>query len=367
MGKTVAFIGTYTEDILFGTGEVLHGHGDGVYVYTLENERLEQREIACTPNASYLVLDTAHGHLFTTNERKETDGHPGGSVSAFAFDKNVLKLHYLNTQRVDGADPCHVEVDAAGRHLLCANFMSGSVSVLPIENNGCLGKMCCFIQHEGTSIDTKRQRGPHAHGVFFTPENKRVFVPDLGMDRVVCYNIDEQTGRLAHCAQLDIPAPLRGTGPRHMAFHSSGKYMYMNTEMGSTVHTYKYDEATGKTELIQTLTTIPKGISHDETSTAAIKIHPNGKLLYVSNRGHDSLAIYSIDEETGLLTLLDIQPTEGRIPRDFDISPDGSYVLVAHQSGDDAVLFKIDLENGALSEIQRIKVPTPICVKFYEV
>ena len=143
--------------------------------------------------------------------------------------------------------------------------------------------------------------------------------------------------------------------------------MYMNTEMGSTVHTYKYDEATGKTELIQTLTTIPKGISHDETSTAAIKIHPNGKLLYVSNRGHDSLAIYSIDEETGLLTLLNIQPTEGRIPRDFDISPDGSYMLVAHQSGDDAVLFKIDLENGALSEIQRIKVPTPICVKFYEV
>ncbi len=367
MKKTVAFIGTYTEDILFGTGEILHGHGDGVYVYALENGRLEQRETACTPNASYLVLDLAHGRLFTTNERKETDGHPGGSVSAFAFDKHTLSLRYLNTQRVDGSDPCHVEVDAAGRHLFCANFMSGSVSVLPIESDGSLGEMCCFIQHEGMSVDVKRQRGPHAHGVFFAPGNKRVFVPDLGMDCVVCYELEERTGRLTHCAQLDIPAPVRGTGPRHMVFHPSGKYMYMNTEMGSTVHAYRYDETTGKAELIQTLATIPEGVSHDETSTAAIKIHPNGKLLYVSNRGHDSLAVYSIDEETGLLTLLNIQRTEGRIPRDFDISPDGNYMLVAHQSSDDAVLFKIDFTNGALSEIQRIKVPTPICVRFYEI
>jgi 6-phosphogluconolactonase len=363
--RTLVFIGTYTQPILFGTGEVLNGHGDGVYVYELTDRQLLPKGSVKTVNASFLVMDRAQKYLFVTNELKEYQGHFGGSVSSFRFDPQDDMLTYLNTQPVRGADPCHVEVDAQGKYLYSANFMSGSVTVLPIAQDGHLEKDCCFIQHEGSSIDPKRQKGPHAHGVFFDPTGERVFIPDLGMDTTVCYR-PEADGGLTPLKDCFIAADVPGTGPRHMAFHHSGKFVYINTEMGSTVCAYRYDPQTGRVEILQTLSTIPKDVDPAVTSTSAIKLHPNGKLLYVSNRGHDSLAIYRINERTGLLELIAIQPTGGSIPRDFEITPGGEYLIAAHQSSDDAVLFELNPDTGMITEITRIEVPTPICVRVYE-
>lgn len=365
MKKTLVFIGTYTQPIVFGTGEVLNGHGDGIYVYELKDGRLLPMGSAKTVNASYLVMDRAQNYLFATNELKEYEDLFGGSVSSFRWDPQNDTLQYLNTQPVHGADPCHVEVDAQGKYLYCANFMSGSVTVLPITREGYLEKDCCFIQHKGSSVDPKRQKGPHAHGVFFDPTGKRVFVPDLGMDRVVCYR-PEADGGLTPLDDCAIVADVPGTGPRHMVFHPSGKYVYINTEMGSTVCAYRYDPQTGRAEILQTLPTIPGDADPAATSTSAIKLHPNGKLLYVSNRGHNSLATYRIDEQTGLLEPIAVQPTGGSIPRDFEITPDGGYLIAAHQSSDDAVLFQLDSDTGMITEIMRIEVPTPICVRVYE-
>lgn len=364
MKKTMVFIGTYTQPILFGTGEVLNGCGDGVYVFEWKDCRLEARSCAKTDNASFLVMDRAQKYLFSTNELKEYQGMQGGAVSAFRFDAQKAALTFINAQPVGGADPCHVEVDEKGRYLYCANFMSGSVTVLPIEDGGALGKACCMIQHNGSGPDPKRQKGPHAHGIFFDPQEARVFVPDLGMDTVLCYRPDENGGltSLEGCA---IPAAKPGSGPRHMAFHPNGKFVYINTEMGSMVCAYRYDQETGKTTLLQMLPTIPPDVNPASTSTSAIKIHPNGRLLYVSNRGHDSLATYRVDAETGMLECIAIQPTGGRIPRDFEITPDGRYLIAAHQSGNDVVVFELRQEDGMLSEIERIQVNTPICVRIY--
>lgn len=365
MKKTIVFIGTYTQPILFGTGEVLNGHGDGVYIYELKEGHLIEKGSAKTVNASFLVMDKAQRYLFATNELKEYKGHFGGAVSAFRFDPQDDSLTYLNTQPVHGADPCHVETDVAGKHLYCANFMSGSVTVLPIAPDGSLEENCCFIQHEGSSVDPKRQRGPHAHGVFFDPTGKRLFIPDLGMDQTVCYE-PLKDGELTLLKECCIPAEQAGTGPRHMIFHPSGKFAYINTEMGNTVCAYRYDVQTGNAEWMQTLPTIPDGTDPLSTSTSGIKLHPNGHILYVSNRGHNSLATYHIDEETGLLDLIAIQETGGNIPRDFEITPDGKYLIAAHQSSDDAVLFELNPDTGMIKEVDRVGVPTPICVRIYQ-
>lgn len=364
MERTLVFIGTYTQPILFGTGEVLNGHGDGIYVYELKDGQLVEKGSEKTVNASFLVMDREQKYLFATNELKEYEGQFGGAVSAFRFDPIEERLTYLNTQPVHGADPCHVEVDRQGKYLYCANFMSGSVTVLPIADNGSLEKDCCFIQHEGSSIDSKRQLGPHAHGVFFSPDGARVFIPDLGKDMTVCYR-PEEDGMLTLLADSCILAKHPGEGPRHMVFHPSGEFVYINTEMGNTVCAYRYDLKTGKTEFLQELPTISYDTDPTSTSTSAIKIHPNGRLLYVSNRGHNSLATYRIDESTGMLELIAIQPTGGNIPRDFDITPDGEYLIAAHQSSDDAVLFGLNPDTGLITEISRIEVPTPICVRIY--
>jgi 6-phosphogluconolactonase len=364
MKKTLVFFGTYTQPILFGTGEILNGRGKGIYIYELKNGHLLEKGSVKTVNASFLVMDHTKRFLYATNELKEYEGHFGGSVSAFRFMPENNTLAALNIQPVYGADPCHIELDAEGKYLYCANFMSGSVTVLPITSNGSLAKSCCFIQHNGSSVDPKRQKGPHAHGVFFDPTGKRLFVPDLGMDTTVCYQT-ETDGNLTLLANKNIPVDEKGGGPRHMVFHNSGNYAYINMEMGNRVCVYQYDVEKGKSKLIQTLPTIPKDTDPLSTSTSAIKIHPNGRILYVSNRGHDSLATYRIDEVTGMLKLIEVQQTGGNIPRDFEITPDGAYLIAAHQSSDDAILFKIDPENGKISPIERIEIPTPICVRIY--
>ncbi|MCE5343534.1 MAG: lactonase family protein [Eubacteriales bacterium] len=366
MKKTMVFVGTYTQPILFGSGEWMMGRGDGIYIFELEAGRLMKKSSVQTTNASFLVMDRKHAHVYATNELEEYEGQTGGAVSAFRFDTAAAQLLPLNTQPVHGADPCHVEIDAENRFVYCANYGSGSVTVLPIREDGSLGEDCCFLQHKGGSVDPRRQQGPHAHGVFFSPDGRYLYVPDLGLDLVKCYKPDYRTGFIKEHPAGNIPAPIPGQGLRHLVFHPNGRVCYINTEMGSTVFTCKYHPQTGTTEVMQSLSTLPENTEPTLSSTAAIKLHPNGRLLYVSNRGHDSLATFAVDETTGLLTLRSIQKTCGSIPRDFEITPSGEYLVAAHQSSDDVVVFRIDPSTGALTEVYRTEVPTPICVRIYE-
>ena len=364
MDCEMILVGTSTQPILFGTGEVLNAKGKGIYLYALREGQLSLISETAATHASFLIVNGKHTNLYTTNELKEYEGQFGGAVSAYQLDLQQGKLTYQNTVATHGQDPCHVALSPDGNTLYCANFMSGSTTAFPVREDGSLEKDSCFIQHVGSGPDPKRQQGPHAHGVFLSPSGKWLYVPDLGSDTLICYAQDAAAHRLIPAPGRNILLPNKGEGARHMAFHPNGKWLYVNTEMGSAVYAYRYDEESGQAELRQRLSTIPEGTGLQSTSTAAIRIHPNGRLLYVSNRGHNSLATYRIDGDSGLLTLLSIQPTGGSIPREFAISPNGKTMVVAHQSSDDVCVFSVDEETGSLSFRSKTTVPNPICVQF---
>lgn len=362
MERNMVLVGTYTQPILFGTGEMLNARGKGIYLYRLQQGRLELVSENAATNASYLILDGEGRHVYTTNELKEWEGQFGGAVSAYAVDAESGRLRYQNTVGTHGQDPCHLALSPDGGTLYCANFMSGSTTAFPVREEG-LGTDTSFIQHEGSGPDPKRQRGPHAHGVFLSPGGRWLYVPDLGSDTLICYAQNLADHTIQPAPERNIVMPDKGEGARHMAFHPNGKWLYVNTEMGSSVYAFAYDEKTGAARMLQKLSTIPEGTDRRTTSTAAIRIHPNGKLLFVSNRGHDSIATYRIDPQTGLLTLLAIQPTGGSIPREFAISPDGSIMIVTHQSSDDLRVFALNPETGEMTFLSRTEVPNPICVQ----
>ncbi len=361
MARTMALAGTYTQPILFGTGEVLDAKGKGIYLYELREGKLRLCSIAEAVNASFLITDRAGKRLYTTNELKEWQGQPGGAVSAYALDLDREELTYLNTVGTRGQDPCHLALSPEEDTLYCANFMSGSTAAFPVRRDGSLEKDSFFAQHQGSGPDPRRQRGPHAHGAFLSPDGRWLYVPDLGTDTLVCYA--REGNGLRPCPGRDIRMPCPGGGARHMAFHPDGKHLYVNTEMGSCVYVFDYDGESGRADLKQEVSTIPEGTDRASTSTAAIRIHPNGKLLFVSNRGHDSIAVWRIDPETGLLSARSIQPTGGHIPREFAISPEGDVLIAAHQSSNDLQVFSLDPEDGRMTFLSRTEIPNPICVQ----
>jgi 6-phosphogluconolactonase len=258
-----------------------------------------------------------------------------------------------------------VSVDHAGRNVLVANYGGGSVSVLPIGDDGRLGEATAFIQHEGSSVDPRRQTAPHAHSINVDPDNRFAFVADLGLDRVMIYRFDSQQGTLA---ANDPPwasvAP--GAGPRHFAFQPGGRFAYVINELQSTVTAFAYDAARGALQEIQTLPTLPDDFSGSNT-TAEIQVHPSGRFLYGSNRGHDSIAVYAIDADSGRLRFVEHESTQGDLPRNFGIDPSGRFLLAANQGSDSVVVFRIDGATGALTPTgQSIEVASPVCVRMVE-
>lgn len=361
----LVFIGTYTEPILFGTGKVLQGKGAGVYVYRLDlsSGGLEQTPVTeVTRNPSYLAFAPSGRFLYAVNELKEFDGQAGGAVSAFALDPESGALRFLNQQASHGTDPCHLTVDPSGRNVLVANFMSGSVCVLPIREDGSLDEASEVIQHEGSSVDPVRQAGPHAHAVTLDPSGRYAFVPDLGLDKLMIYQLDAERGKLSPFQQpwIDL-AP--GAGPRQLVFHPGGGYAYLINELDSTMTAFRYDPATGALQEIQTLSTLPAGFDGHSTC-AEVQVSPSGRFLYGSNRGHDSIVYYAIDPSDGRLTLLGHRSTGGKTPRNFTVTPDGEFLLAANQDSGNIVSFRLDPDSGDLTPTgHQIAVPTPVCVK----
>jgi 6-phosphogluconolactonase len=361
----LVYVGTYTEPIRFGTGRVLQGKGEGIYVYRLDQasgalEPLSQTE---STNPSYLALDPTGRFLYAVNELKTYEGQASGTVSAFAVDGATGALQLLNRRLTGGTDPCHVVVNRDGTHVFVANFMSGSVCVLPVCDDGSLGEASDFIQHRGWSCDPVRQAGPHAHSVTLDPANRFALVPDLGLDRLLVYGFDRRRGTLA---PADVPwiVTTPGAGPRHVAFHPGGAFAYLINELDSTVLALSYDATTGMLKERQTVPTLPDGF--EGTSTCAdVHVSRSGAFLYGSNRGHDSLVIYAIDPPTGRLTYVGHEPTRGRTPRSFGIDPASRFLLVANQDSDAIVTFRVDPSTGTLAPTGRVTpVPTPVCVTF---
>ena len=352
---TLLYVGTYTRTT-----------SEGIYVYRMDNSTGALERVSVTggiENPSFVALSPDNTHLYAVSEINEHGGQSSGAVFSYSISPDSGELAYLNQRPTGGPGPCHLTVDATGAHVVVANYQGGSVCVLPIQGDGSIGQASDFIQHEGSSVNPQRQQGPHAHSVNIDPNNRFVYTPDLGMDKVMIYRLALDSGRLI----LNDPPFVQvapGAGPRHFTFHPVGKYAYVLNEIGSTVIAFNWNSESGSLEEFQTIATLPDDFS--ETShTADMHIHPNGRFLYASNRGHDSIAIFEIDSDTGRLTSLGFESTQGRTPRNIAIEPSGQFMLAENQDSDSIVTFRINQESGALETTVNVaKTPMPVCIKF---
>ena len=321
--------------------------------------------VATTANPSFLAVHPNCQFLYAVNEMWNPAGSPSPSVTAFGIAADTGLLTYLNAQPTGGAGPCHLVVDPTGKNVLVANYGGGSLAVLPIDAAGRLGAATAFIQHFGASVNPKRQSAPHAHGLALDPANHFVFCTDLGLDKVLSYRFDATHGTLTPNDPPGV-AVEPGAGPRHLAWHPSGRYGYVINEMASTITAFRYGAPQGVLEAVQTIATIPDDFKQP-TTTAEIAVHPNGQFLYGSNRGHDSLAVFAIDSQTGRLAWVESQSTQGKSPRHFAIDPTGQLLVVANQESDNIVVFRIDSQTGRLQATgQSIRVGAPACVVFVQ-
>jgi 6-phosphogluconolactonase len=286
-------------------------------------------------------------------------------VTAFAVDRSSGKLAALNQEASVGSGPAHLVVDKTGSSVLVANYGGGSVAVLPIGSDGNLGKASAFVQHTGSSIDPKRQKEPHAHSITVDPANRFAYAADLGVDKVLIYRFDAKRGALV---ANDPPfASVRpGAGPRHFAFHPQRRFAYVINEMALTITAFAHDTSRGALAELQTVSTLPPDhATQAGYSTADVQVHPSGRFLYGSNRGHDSIVVFAIDQKTGRLALIEHESTQGSTPRAFGIDPSGRYLLAANQRSDSVVVFRIDQQTGSLTPAgHTIRIGSPVCVKF---
>jgi len=349
------YIGTYTNK-----------GSKGIYVTELDlatGALTPPRLAATTDNPTFLAIDAGGKFLYAAGGAMKVEDKRMGAVTAFAIDPVTGALTQLNRQSSGGSGPCHVVLDAAGRCALAANYGSGSVASLPIGDDGKLGAPASTIQHVGSSVNKRRQSGPHAHSINLDSANRFAFAADLGVDKIFIYRYDAKTATLAPNTPPAVKlAP--GAGPRHFAFAPDGRFAYVINELNSTLTAFAYDAQAGTLKEVHTVTTLPVSFEGNN-STAEIQIHPSGRFLYGSNRGHDSLAIFAIDPKTGRLTPLGHESVRGKTPRNFTIDPTGQYILAANQSTNNIVVFRIDQTTGLLKPTgHQIIVSIPVCVKF---
>jgi 6-phosphogluconolactonase len=354
-GKYRAYVGTYT------TGE-----SKGIYAYDYDSHSGKMTSLglaAETANPSFVAASADGRFLYAVNEVDKYEGKASGGVSAFAVDRRTGKLTFLNEVASRGADPCYISLDKTGRFVLVANYTGGSVAVFPILQDGRLGESSAFVQHTGAGPDHERQEGPHAHWIEVTSDNRFAVAADLGLDELLVYRFDAAKGGLAPndppFAKVEAAA-----GPRHFAFHPNGRFAYVVNELKSTVNALTYDAKIGTLKSAQTIATLPTDFS-GHNDTAEIEVHPNGKFVYASNRGHDSIVVYAVDPKTGKLQLVEDVPTQGKTPRSFEIDPSGTRLFVANQESGTIVVFRINPKTGHLTASGEVlKVPSPVCIKF---
>ncbi len=345
------FVGSYTKAD-FGT---YRATGEGIYTCRLEPATGEMELLGLfedITNPTYLTLDRARKHLYAVHETGRADSP---SVSAFAVNDD-FSLEHLNTQGMTGEGPCHLALDASEKFLAVANYGSGNVVLFPVED-GSLAEQADSVQHEGGSVNADRQEGPHAHATVFGPDGRALFVADLGLDEIKAYRLNEQAAKLEPLSSTETPP---GAGPRHLVFHPSGAYIFVLNELASTVSVFRHQE--GRLELLNTVSTLPKGFE-GETTAAAIRIHPSGRFLYASNRGHDSIAVFAFDEAAARLNPLQHASTGGKVPRDFALDPSGKLLVAANQQTNALLSYRLDASSGRLEPTgERLELGTPVCI-----
>jgi 6-phosphogluconolactonase len=353
-GEYLVYFGTYTAKA-----------SKGIYAYRFQPASGKLAAIgvvAEAPNPSFLALSPNRRHLYAVNW-KGSETVKGDTVSAYAVDGHTGRLTFLNKVASRGEMPTHLTVDGSGRMLLAVNYGSGSVAAFAIGQDGRLSEATGFDQHRGSSVVKGRQDGPHAHAVVLSADNRFAFVADLGLDEVFSYRLDpSKAGFAANSPPLIKVSP--GAGPRHLAFHPNGKLLYANNEINSTVTSFAYDAAAGALREVQTVSTLPADF-RGTNSTAEIQTDAAGRFLYVSNRGHDSIAVFAIDAGRGTLTPVEHVSTQGRTPRNFSLDPTGGYLFAANENSDTVVLFRVDANTGRLTPAgQVLEVASPSCVIF---
>ncbi len=357
--EMLVYIGTYTS----GKGK---SKSDGIYIYKLNLESGElspHKTVENVVEPSYLAIDKKKKYLYAVNETETYEGKKSGAVSAFAIDKKTGDLTFLNKQPSLGGAPCFITVSENEKHVLVANYLGGNVSSFPIQKDGKLGASIDVQQNEGTGPNKNRQEAAHAHSVNLDEKNHFAVVCDLGVDKVFIYEFDKKTGKLMPNPAQNFFQTKSGAGPRHFVFHSNNKHAFVINELDSSITSFDYDSKRGTLKEIQTVTTLPESFKKSNTC-ADIHISPNGKFLYGSNRGHDSIAVYKIDAESGKLEFVEHTLTGGKTPRNFVISPDGKFLLAANQNSDSVVVFRVDEMSGKLTVTGKTaQVPMPVCLK----
>jgi len=350
-------------DVYFGTYTSGRNASKGIYRSILDTETGELSApvlAAEATNPSFIEIHPNGKYLYAVSESGDA-----GTVSAYAIDQDTKNLKLLNSRPSGGSGPCHVNIDYSGKNVLVTNYNSGSVSVIPIKPEGSLAEPTRFVQHEGASINPQRQKGPHAHSVNISPDNRFAFVADLGLDKVMIYKLDVEKGTIV----ANDPAFAKvkpGSGPRHFTFGADGKYAYVINEMGGTVSAFAYESASGALTEIQTISTLPDDFT-GSNSCAEVRVHPSGRFLYGSNRGHDSIAVYRIDPAKGTLRFVEHEKADIKTPRNFNIDPTGKFCLIANQGADSVVVFKIDQKTGALEPTgSKISIGKPVCIRFLQ-
>jgi 6-phosphogluconolactonase len=354
----LAYVGTYT------------AASKGIYSFRFDpaTGRFTSIGVAAElPNPAFLATDPQHRFLYAVTEMGSEPGaedyKKNGWVSSFSIDRKTGALTFLNKVDAGGGGSCHLVVDKTGKTLFVANYGSGNVASFAIKPDGSLGERTGFDQHNGSSVNTARQQGPHAHAVVLSPDNRFLFVPDLGMDQVRIYRVDDKKGTFGpnDPAFASVKA---GLGPRHFAFGHGAKFAYAVCEMGSSVAVFSYNAEKGSLTPVQTISNLPDDFKGEDNS-AEIEVDRSGRFLYASNRGNDSITVFAIDQAKGTLTKVEVVPTQGKTPRNFTLDPTGKYLIAANQDSNNMVVFSVDPKDGKLKPAgQTIDTPTPVAILF---
>ncbi len=349
------YIGTYT-----------HGESKGIYTFTFDTNSGTIFDIvlgAELQNPTYTVIDDENKYLYSVIKSPEEQDLESNGVAAFSIDEDTGRLSLINYETLNGKSPCHVSLDKNKKYLFAANYHEGTIAIFPITDVGSIAIPTEIVRHTGSGPNKKRQEAPHVHFAALSPDEKFLFAVDLGTDRIEAYDFNFESGKLQHNPTLSLSLP-EGSGPRHLAFHPNGRFTYVITELSSKILLLDYNSNDYSIKIIQSISALPETFEGENTG-AAIRITPDGRFIYSSNRGHNSLAAFSINQENGELSLVGFYDTLGDGPRDFNIDPTGKFIIAANEKSSSLVVYSIDQADGSLKTISDpIEVPNPVSIEF---
>ncbi|HCO24732.1 MAG: 6-phosphogluconolactonase [Gimesia sp.] len=354
---------TAAEEPLVFISAFAPGEKGAIHAYKMNPQTGELKLVERTSDVEhpfFLAVSPDNKFLYSIHAPGKFSGKNNEFVSAFALEGRTGKLKLLNRQSSLGTASCYLDIDKSGKAVVVANYTTGSVASLPVKEDGSLGESETFIQHTGSSVNPQRQKEPHAHCSVISPDQKFVFAADLGLDKILAYQLDSETAKLTPAEQPFVRT-IPGAGPRHLTFHPDGKQLYVINELKNSITEFDYNPESGMLIEGQTISTLPKDFS-GTSHCADLKFTPDGRFLYGTNRGHDSIAAYQVDDQ-GKLTLLEIEPSLGKGPQNLAVTADGKYLICANMPGNNVVVFKIDDKTGKLSPAgDPIEIPSPSCI-----